>query len=134
MTEKQHKEDFQKKYQNIVAIKNDSSLKPAEQVCELIKHYSMCLFGLAADISDFYEQLNKRDKQIEKLKSNYASLYQKLQRLKAQPKRLRMPLTSEERQAIKADYYEKQLQYLRTTVSNLRRQNRELEERLNNGK
>lgn len=71
------KGDFEPKYYNAKAIMTDSELQPAEQVCELVKHYSMCLFGIATDISEYYAKIKEKDRQIEQLKKDKQRLYNK---------------------------------------------------------
>lgn len=78
------KGDFTPKYYNAQAIIDNEELKPAEQICELVKHYSMCLFGIAADISDYYGKLAERDNQIAQLTKNNARLRQRNYRLSLQ--------------------------------------------------
>lgn len=69
MTEnKKRKDDFTPKYYNAQAIIDNTELQPAEQVCELVKHYSMCLFGIATDISDYYGKLKELENEVEQLK------------------------------------------------------------------
>lgn len=85
MNEQQNRKgDFTPKYYNAQAIIGNEELKPAEQVCELVKHYSMCLFGIATDISDYYGKLTERDSQITRLKKEVLRLRQRNTRLSLQ--------------------------------------------------
>lgn len=81
---KQRKGDFTPRYYNAQAIIENEELQPAEQVCELVKHYSMCLFGIATDISDYYGKLAERDSQIAMLKKEVIRLRQRNTRLSLQ--------------------------------------------------
>ncbi|MCM1042629.1 MAG: hypothetical protein NC350_00225 [Corallococcus sp.] len=67
-------EDFKPKYKNVNEIKEDLTLSVTEQTTELVKHYSMCLFGLAADIGDYTGKLAERDTTIAKLRRKILNL------------------------------------------------------------
>ena len=62
--EQQRKGDFTLKYNNVPALLEDSNLTTAEKVVELVKHHAMCLFGLATDVSNYYDKLDKLQAQL----------------------------------------------------------------------
>lgn len=84
--ETQRKGDFTPKYYNAQEINDSQELKPAEKVCELVKHYSMCLFGIATDIRDFYGQLQERDIKINQLTEENKKLFMTNKKLRLQIK------------------------------------------------
>lgn len=149
--------DFPLKYPTLDAIEEDKGLTPDEQLREKVKHLSMQMFGLAIDLANQEKKFNmtsdiveQKDKVILKLraavdyaKKRYSELWQKYKDLlksvgelreqtkepQAVPYRIN-DLTSEERQAIQADYYEKRLADLKSQVAYRNKKVKELEERL----
>lgn len=133
--QRQRKGDFTPKYYNDVEIENDKALLPAERVRELVKHYSMCLFGLATDMANAEQQLTDRqlyvtslENENKKLKAEnellisksyeaenelIRELREKLAKAKSAAAQKVRKLTTEERQAIQADYYEHRIRALK---------------------
>lgn len=148
MTPRQRKGDFAPKYYNDVEIDNDKALLPSERVRELVKHYAMCLFGLATDMATAEQELIDGKAYIDLLVSDNNELRAKIDRLTARhceneselvkelrkqlaEKSQRIKLAPAERIAVKADYYEKRIHELSTTTtyykSKCKRLERELE-------
>ena len=128
--EQQRKGDFMLKYNNVPAILDDSNLTTAEKVVELVKHHSMCLFGLASDVGNYYDNLNKLQARLniatakcKKLEQSNAQLRAQLRNVQPSKKHVRInDLTSEERKAVQADYYEQRISYLLNKIQRLQQQ------------
>lgn len=147
--------DFKPNYPNLEAIEN-SGLPADLQLREKVKHLSMQLFGLAVDLGNeqlkylnFSAQLDAKNKEIANLKyvlsqkNDYIRKYcVGLKALKVQvaelqgdsieqsedvkkPKRI-TKLTTEERQALKADDYEKRIAVFKTQVGYWKKRAEEL--------
>lgn len=140
MSEQQkRKGDFTPKYYNNAEIECDKTLLPAEQVRERVKHYAMCLFGLATDMASAEQAIIDKRLYVQSLENENAALRAKVYKLKTTyqaddselvkelraelskeraktPKRI-YKLTTSERQAIQADYYEKRIRNLQATLN-----------------
>lgn len=144
--------DFTPKYGNAVEIEKDTALLPSEQVREKVKHYSMCLFGLAADMANCEQALIDKQTYItaletenEALRSKYKQLLERhrngesvvekelrdeLAKERAKTKHRINKMTSAERQAVQADFYEKRIQNLQCNLNNYKNKCKRLEQAL----
>lgn len=125
--------DFPLAFPNLEAIEA-SELTPDEQLREKVKHLSMQMFGIAVDLANQQRKYNnvekridERNKEILRLRSllsqrnAYIKKYCKgIKELQAKVKALQAghieDLTSDERQAMQADYYEKRISELQTQI------------------
>lgn len=132
------KNDFTPKYNNIYEIQEDTALLPADVVREKVKHYSMCLFGLAADMAQHEQRLVEATQQTEQLKAENKHLRQRIKKLTENgikpPKirqRTQLPLlTPEEKIAANIEHYKRECGNARDTARALRIKNEQLLERI----
>lgn len=151
--------DFPLAFLTLEAIDSAEGLTPDEQLREKVKHLSMQMFGLAVDLAnqnkkynEFGKRIDEKNKVISHLQSllvqrnayiqkycvGLKTLRGEVKRLKAElsqyqgtakPKPIK-DLTSEERQAVQADYYEKRIASLKTQVQTRNEQIAKLKARL----
>lgn len=147
-----NKGDFTPKYYNAVEIEQDVTLLPSEQVREKVKHYAMCLFGLATDMANCEQDLIDKQTYItslenenKALRSKYAQFIERhrkgenvvekelrdeLAKERAKTKQRINKMTSAERQAVQADFYEKRIHDLQCNLNNYKNKCKRLEQAL----
>ncbi len=113
--DKKYKGDFVPKYKNSQEIYSDTTLLPVVKVRELVKHYSMALFGLATDMASAEQALKDKETAHEATKQQNVELRAKVKELEnyASPD-------------IKSE-----LPHLRQTITLLRQKNKKLLSELN---
>ena len=150
--------DFPLAFPNLEAIEV-SELTPDEQLREKVKHLSMQMFGIAVDLANQQRKYNNAGLRIDELKKEILHLRSLLAKrnayikdyckgIKALQSRVKeleaggtptekktralliKDLTTEERQAIQADYYEKRIAALSTQVRYWKDKAQDLQARL----
>lgn len=144
--DKKYAGDFVPKYKNAQEIEQDSALLPSDKVRELVKHYSMCLFGLATDMASaerrlksneiLYEQTRERNRELRakiKILENYADpeVKKELPQLR---KKITMQLQDITEKNALINNLHHQLKYWKEKTAALEQENAALKEQLKNGK
>ncbi len=146
------KGDFTPKYNDVDGIEKDYTLLPSEKVREKVKHYAMCLFGLATDMANCEQALIDKQTYITALENENKALRSKYQQFierhrkgesvvekelrnelakeRAKTKHRINKMTSAERQAVQADFYEKRIHDLQCNLNSYKNKCKRLEQAL----